>query len=213
MRHLKFVWAFLLAAPLAFTSCESLNLGPDAAAGDSAMLDMLFFATNDDSTGVVRGHRGHCNITEVAVEDLSATITDYISANYADATIDRAGTNDETGYTMVKITLADGTHAGLIFDADGNFLEEKTHKGKGTAVDVADLPTAITDYISTNYADATIEKARLHDDGSYGVLILQSDDTYLGVGFDADSNFVSEFNMKDKGGKKHGKGGHKGGGH
>lgn len=214
MRHLKFVLAFLIAGTVAFTSCESINPGPDAASGDSAMLDLLFFASAEDSTGVYRGHRGHCNMTEVAVEDLSAIITDYIAANYPEASIDRAGMNDANGYTMVKLTLADGTHAGLVFDADGSFVAEKRHKGKGTIVEIADLPAAITDYITANYGDATIEKARQHDDGTFGVLLLQADDTFLGVGFDADGNFVSEFDLKGKGGKKHGphKGGPKGGG-
>lgn len=214
MRHLKFVLALFISGSMALTSCENLNIGPDAAAGDSAMLDLLFFASAEDSTGVIRGQGGHCNMTEVAVEDLSAAITDYISANYSGATIDRAGMNDANGYTMIKLSLEDGTHAGLVFDADGNFVAEKRHKGKGTEVEIADLPSSITDYIAANYPDATLEKARMHDDGTYGVLLLKSDETFLGVGFDAEGNFVGEFDLKTKGGKKHGphKGGSKRGG-
>ncbi|MGR3811032.1 PepSY-like domain-containing protein [Jiulongibacter sp. NS-SX5] len=206
MKQLKFALIMLFGGAFAFTSCDSLSISPDASADtESAVMDLLFLASTDDSTGTVRGHKGKCNLTEVAVEDLSAAITDYIAANYADATIERAGSNEETGNTIVKITLVDGSHAGLIFDADGNFLEEKVRKGKGESIDTADLPAAITDYISANYADATIEKARLFSDGSYGVLLLQADETYLGVGFDAEGTFVSEFDLKDKRGKKHGK--------
>jgi hypothetical protein len=166
---------------------------------------MFFLATSADSTGVMRGKKGHCNLTEVAVADLSATIKSYITTNYAGATIDRAGTNAEIGNTIVKITLADGTHAGLVFDKDGKFLSAKTHKGKGTSVATADLPAAITTYIKANYATASIAKARLMAGGTYGVLLTLADETYLGVGFDADGKFVSEFSMKNKSGKKHGK--------
>jgi hypothetical protein len=209
MKKIKLLGIFLLGFATLLTSCDKNDV--DASVdGESALVDMMFLATGADSTGVMRGHRGHCNLTEVAVADLSSTITSYITANYSGATIDRAGTNAETGNTMVKITLADGTHAGLIFDKDGTFLEAKTHKGKGTEVATADLPTAITAYITANYATATIAKARVMEDSTYGVLLSLADETYLGVGFDANGAFVSEFSMKDKKGNKHGKGKKKG---
>lgn len=204
MKNFKFAFLLAFAAIIGLTSCDKSSV--DAVAdGESAVMDMIFLATTDDSTGTFRGHRGKCNITEVAAEDLPATVTDYITANYAGSTIERAGTNDAGTY-IVKIMKEDGTYAGLAFDADGSFLAEKTHKSKGTSVAAEDLPAAITDYIASDYAGATLHKARLFDDGTYAVLIIQADETYLGLGFDADGNFVAELSMKDRKGKKHGPG-------
>ncbi|AWV99584.1 hypothetical protein [Arcticibacterium luteifluviistationis] len=215
MRNFKFAWLFALGMMAFMTSCDKADVALPLTDSDqaSALVDMMFLATADDSTVTSEeyGHKGKCSVTEVAVEDLSATITDYITANYADATINRAGTNDNTGNTYVKITLSDGTGAGLAFDADGTFVAERTRGSKGTSVAEADLPVAITDYIAANYEEATVKMAMLQSDGSYGVLLILADETYQGVGFDADGAFVAEFSMKNKGGHKHGTG--KRGGH
>ena len=40
-----------------------------------------------------------------------------------------------------------------------------------TAVDVASLPAAVTSYISTNYAGATIKEAKKDSNGEYAVAI------------------------------------------
>jgi hypothetical protein len=209
MKNLKFVGLILLGFVMTLSSCNKSDVDP-LVDGESAVLDMLFLATGEDSTQVMRGQKGKCNITEVAVEDLSATITTYITANYAGATINRAGTNDANNFTMVGITKADGTHAGLVFDADGAYVAEKSRGPKGSPIEITDLPTTISDYITANYADATIKKAFQGQDGRFGVLLVLADETYLGLGFDADGNFVGELSMKDKKGKKHGSGKKKG---
>lgn len=212
MRNLKFAWLFALGMMAFMTSCDKQEVAVSSTDtdGESALLDMMFLATGEDSTEATSSssHRGKCNVTEVAVEDLSATITDYITANYAEATINRAGTNDDNSNTYVKITLVDGSHAGLVFDADGAFVQERMRGSKGTSVDAADLPAAITDYISANYDGSSVHKAVLQSDGNYGVLLILADETYQGVGFDADGVFISELTMKNKRGKKHGKRGH-----
>ncbi|WP_341226663.1 hypothetical protein [uncultured Arcticibacterium sp.] len=215
MRNLKLTWLFALGMVAFMTSCDKENVAISSTDSDqaSALVDMMFLASADDSTvaSTEYGYRGKCSVTEVSVEDLSVTITDYITANYADATINRAGTNDNTGNTYVKITLSDGTGAGLVFDADGTFVAERTRRSKGTSVVEEDLPVSITDYIAANYEGATVKMAMLQSDGSYGVLLILADETYQGVGFDAEGAFVAEFSMKNKGGHKHGPG--KRGGH
>lgn len=215
MRNLKFAWLFALGMTAFMTSCEKDDVAISASDSDqeSALVDMMFLATADDSTVTSSeySHKGKCSVTEVAVEDLSTDITDYITTNYADATINRAGTNDNTGNTYVKITLSDGTGAGLVFDADGAFVSERTRRSKGTSVEEADLPVAITDYITANYDGASIHKAILQSDETYGVLLILADETYQGVGFDAEGTFVAEFSMRNKRGHKHGPG--KRGGH
>ncbi len=206
MKQLKLIWAIFLGGAVALSSCESLNVNPSSADSESAVLDLFFLATGDDSTHVMRGHHGKCNLTEVAAEDLPAGITDYITANYPNATIDRAGQSSESGNYAVKITKEDGTHTGLLFTGEGVFISEKKQKAKPNSIDVADLPAAITDYVAANYEGAAIKKAFQGDDGNYGVLLVLEDDSYLGVGFDTDGNYLGELSMRDIQGKKHGPG-------
>lgn len=138
-----------------------------------------------------KGHRG----TPVEIADLSTTITDYITANYTDAEIKKAKTNDD-GEFYVMITTDDGRTV-LKFDADGNFIEEVScvqHHGCGgiTQVEIADLPTTITDYIATNYPDADIQKAgQKTNTGNYGVVLNVNGDRVIVV-FDEDGNFLFE---------------------
>ncbi|WP_461089206.1 PepSY-like domain-containing protein [Spirosoma gilvum] len=60
-----------------------------------------------------------------------------------------------------------------------------------TAVDVASLPAAITTYITTNYAGATIKEALKDSKGNYAVAIVQNSTLKLLV-FTADGAFVKE---------------------
>ncbi len=72
-------------------------------------------------------HRGKKG-TEVALEDLSSLITDYITANYEGATLKMAFLyNDEY---HVGITNSNDERVLLVFDNEGNFIEEKTCNGK-----------------------------------------------------------------------------------
>lgn len=210
MKSLKLILVLMMAAVASLTSCEK-NTDLSPLADDTAMVDLLFFATTGDSTSADStygfGHRHHkCSITEVDSYSLPEAVLSYISTNYAEATIKRAGVSGSTGYYMVILELNDGTHTGLIFDAEGNFVTARTHPGRGTELAPANLPEAITAYLAANYAGAAVEHARLHPDGSYGVVIALADGTYLGLGFDATGEFTSSFDLKNKAGQKHGKG-------
>ena len=137
------------------------------------------------------GHRG----TRVELTDLPTSITDYITANYPDAETKRAKTNDNNGNYYVLIITDDGRVV-LKFDADGNFIEEVSciHHGCGgiTQIDIADLPTTITDYITANYPNADIQKAgQKTNSGNYGV-VLNIDGNRVIVVFDEDGNFLFE---------------------
>lgn len=184
----------------ALNSCDtsSVDAATETTDGVSAVVDMLFLATTEDSTGTMRPEHGTCHLNEVDLADLPETITAYISSNYPNATIERAGQTADSENYIVGIQKEDGTFAGLIFDSEGNFLEEKARPSKGTEVAVEDLPAAITDYIASNYPEASIAHARQMDDGNYGVLLLLQNDTLLGVGFDSEGNFIAELDMHDK---------------
>ncbi|MFT5886955.1 MAG: hypothetical protein ACI9IP_003427 [Arcticibacterium sp.] len=205
MKNVKFAWLFVLGFIITMASCDQQEVDP-LADDESAILDLMFLATTEDSTNTFRNHKGKCDLTEVAADELPAAITDYITANYDGASIERAGTSTEKGIYAVAIKKADGTFSGVIFDLEGNFLKEKTRGPKGTPVAAEDLPSAITDHIAANYDGATVAKAFTHQDGRFGVLLILADDTFQGVGFDADGNFVGEFSLKNKRGKKFGPG-------
>ncbi len=87
--------------------------------------------------------------------------------------------------------MDDGTR--LIFDADGNFVSEggkgdgNHGGGKGTEIDPSELPATVTDYITANYPEATIERARQGENG-FGVKL----DSGVILIFDAEGNFVTE---------------------
>ena len=159
------------------------------------------YAVSTDSVTV-----GKCKgkLTEVAVADLSAIITNYISTTYTGSTVTYAA-KDESGKVVVAVTLADGTLKGLLFNADGTFKEEvKGHlnKAKLTTVEISALPAAITTYISANYATAEIKKAGTNTDGEYFVAIL-IDSKVKVLLFSADSTFSKELEKPAMGGHGH----------
>ncbi len=149
---------------------------------------------------------GKCKgkLTEVALADLSATITDYISTTYAGSSVTYAA-KDESGKVVVAITLADGTLKGLLFNADGTFKEElKGHvkKAKLTPVEVSALPAAVTDYITSTYTGSEIKQAGTNADGQYFVAILLDSKVKILL-FNADGTFSKELEKPAMGGRGH----------
>lgn len=92
------------------------------------------------------------------IEDLSATITDYITENYPDSEIKRARINQD-GEVLVKLV----PFLVLKFDADGNFIEELSplHNCFRPCHRLAmeELPATISEYITTNFPDAEFKAA------------------------------------------------------
>jgi hypothetical protein len=60
-----------------------------------------------------------------------------------------------------------------------------------TEVSTSSLPAAITAYIATNYAEASLEGAAKTSKGAYLVYIKKADGTYAALAFDASGNFVA----------------------
>lgn len=176
--------------------------------------DQVYF---DEGGNVLEGGprhgRGGCLFGRpVSVDSLPAAITDYIAANYAGATVDKA-VRKRGGFYVVKLT--DGP--ALIFSADGEFVNvcepriprDSTHRDSfpprdsfphrdsvpgghpclhGADTDVTTLAQSILDYVTANYAGTTIEKAATKRDGAIAVKL--SDGTILI--FNADGEFVNE---------------------
>lgn len=206
----KIIVTALVAVSVSLISCDQNEVNPDSVFSTATDLATAggggqpgADSTQRRGPGGMMGQRPE--ITEVAVADLSTSITDYITVNYPDATIDRAGTDPE-GNFLVGVSFSDGSHTGLKFDVSGTFVEEKQKPkgGKGgpgggemgqrpelTEVDITALPASITDYITANYAEFTIEKAGTDADGNTAVL-LSSTDQKVGVLFDASGTFQKE---------------------
>jgi len=191
-------------------SCSKDNSGVNPAtdaSSDAVSLETISttaarFSVESDS---VTMHVCKGKLTEVAVADLSPVITAYISTTYPSSTIKYAAA-DQSGKTVVSILLADGTTPkGLIFNADGTFKEELTrvaHKAKLTEVAVADLPAAVTSYITTTYAGAEIKKAGTNADGQYFVGIIIDSKVKILL-FNADGTINKELEKPVKGPKRH----------
>ena len=142
------------------------------------------------------------SLNAVNIAALPAIVTSYISKNYAGSTIDFVGKATSTGY-IVGITVG-GVRKVLQFNADGSFNQElPTPTGKHgwggdfTVVAVADLPAAITAYITTNYAGAIINRAGKGGiNGEYVVSITTSDSKHVGLVFNADGTFKAALSKK-----------------
>ncbi|MEK7257738.1 MAG: PepSY-like domain-containing protein [Bacteroidota bacterium] len=125
----------------------------------------------------------------VEVSELPQAATDYVAATYPNETIQTVVKKGDRGY---GVELSDGTV--LLFDIEGVFIKEcgtgggfghGNHDG-GTPVAVEDLPGAITDYVATNYPDATIEKAVVRADGNYFLRLSN----HVKLVFDSEGNLL-----------------------
>ena len=101
--------------------------------GDSVAHDSTHHAFPKDSThhaypkDSIR-HAGPGKITVVATADLPTTLTSYISANYAGATIKQAGKESGSGDYVVYLTTADSKNVILLFSSDGTFKKAVTRR-------------------------------------------------------------------------------------
>lgn len=136
----------------------------------------------------------------IAIADLLPAITTYINTNYAGATINTAHSESDGSFDVL-IKLADGSIVKLNFKADGSFVSAKALKANGnhkhdhnnnhTPVVIADLLPAITTYITSNYAGATITSAHKESDGSFDVFITTASGAKLNINFSASGAFVA----------------------
>ncbi len=207
MRITVFLVASFLGALM--MSCQKDNLDPSANTDFASMvLSAARYSVEADSTTKM-----HCKgkITELAEADIPATVSAYIVANYADATLKFAG-KDEKGNVVVGITLADGTQKGLIFDSTGNFVKELSRRykehAKLTEVAVADLPATVSAYVVANYAGAAIKHAGKNEAGEYFVMLAIADKPVILL-FNADGTFAKALEKPNHGGKHFGPGKHK----
>ncbi len=124
--------------------------------------------------------------TNVEPEDLPRTVTEYTESTYFEAFVESAAYVSEKGY---EITL---TNEDVLYcDRDGNPLHARfrPHRpgpcGHGGQVEISELPDAIADYVTENYPDAEIKKAKQKGEKyivaitGHILLIFESDGTFI----------------------------------
>ncbi len=185
---------------LFLTSCNQQDVNADNSDDVFASIEASAARTaavNDTVT------KGKCKgkLTSVDIATLPATITTYINANYAGSTIKFAG-KDEKGQYVVGVSL-NSVETGLLFDANGAFVQTLAHYGKKaklTEVAVADLPASVGAYVTANYAGYTIKKAGKDADGN--IIVGLSDGTnHKALKFDAAGVFKEELQIPPHGKK------------
>lgn len=137
------------------------------------------------------GPQGGCAAGDtIDVATLPTAVTDYITANYSGETITVAVVKPSGKF---GVELSSGTV--LLFDADGNFIKvcdgqpdggPHQHHCDTELAALTDLPQAAQDYIATNYADATLVRGCVKNNGNY-IVKLSNDVKIL---FDADGNVL-----------------------
>ena len=120
---------FLLTAvsSLLLARCNNQEVAPNAIDDVLASVEASAARTaavNDTVT------KGKCKgkLTSVEIASLPATITTYINKNYIGSTVKFAG-KDEKGQTVVGVSV-NNVETGLLFDANGVFVQTLTHYGK-----------------------------------------------------------------------------------
>ncbi len=206
----KIIFMVVASMTILFTSCNKDNTGltPDktetAIALDELVSTAARYAVAEDTITVKR-----CKgkLTEIDPATLSATITDYLTANYPGYVANFAAT-DAALNTVVVITQTDGSMAGSLFDATGTFIKSlKQHmpKAKLTEVELSALPATIIDYVATNYEGFTISKVGMNTEGEF-IVGLTEDTSKKVLLFNADGSFNRELERSRMGHKGHKKG-------
>lgn len=91
--------------------------------------------------------------------------------------------------------LSTCTHA----DSADSLHRNKRHHIVITEIDIATLSSTISNYISTNYAGAIVQKAGVDSLGNTYIKIMKADSSFIGLLFDVNGNFIKELIRGHKG--------------
>jgi hypothetical protein len=155
------------------------------------------------------------------LDSLCAGVTDYIAANYAGYTINKAFKTKRDSLSSILVLISNDTsRLRLVFDLDCNFIKvAKGHiggghnggghgpghgghgpghgggHGHGMNISLDSLPASIAAYVNDNYSGFTLFKAKkLSKKGTKGyvVVIKNADGSYKRLLFDLNGVFVKE---------------------
>ena len=132
----------------------------------------------------------------IAIAALPAAVTSYFKTTYPTDTLLHASIMPDSAYVL--ISKNNGLYATVI-KAAGTFVKRvqiNLHPGKPVAVTAANLPAAITTYLTTTYPGYVFEKAYSFSVSGtlkgYAVLITSNSTKYV-VTFNASGTFVKAF--------------------
>jgi len=159
-----------------------------------AKLNINFSATGDFVAVSSDDIHHSDNGTVIAIADLSASITTYISTNYVGSTIVGAK-READGSFEVHIITADSLKLELKFDSTGTFVSLSSNTNNHfpsnlSPVAITNLVTAIKNYITTNYVGAVIKEAHLESNGTYDIVITTAAGVQLKLNFSATGAFL-----------------------
>ena len=202
----RFSDSLVLDYPVAIDEYVTQNY-PDATIEEVTLLDdgnyeallttgteLLFDATGLFIEEVVEDEMGDGEEEEeedMEVTEYPAAIDEYVALNYPDAMIDGVELEEDGSY---EVELDNEVE--LLFDADGNFLEEEIEEEEEEEEEsetdmanyVTEYPAAIDEYIGLNHPDTTLDGVLLKEDGTYEAELADGT-SWL---FDADGNFLGE---------------------
>ena len=145
----------------------------------------LIFDQEGNFLGIDDDNDDNFGDEDLAPEDLPASIRDFVTTYFSDASIAEAERENNGNY---EIELSNDVE--LIFDAAGKFLGRADDNGNDDSEDddiaVSDLPQVILDYITTNYPDNSIIEAEREDDNGFEVTL----DNGIELEFDSEGNFL-----------------------
>jgi hypothetical protein len=185
------VFALLMGLVVASCNRENINATSDDLFAEAVQLSA---ARTSAATDTVTKQKCRGKLTEIKAADLPKAVTDYINANFAGSEIKFAG-KDANGMIVVGIELADDSHKGLVFNADGTFnkaLEKYGKRAKLTKVEISALPKAITDHIASKYAGYTAKRAGKNDTGEFFVMVTKEGEQPKVLQYDANGVFKEE---------------------
>ena len=196
---------FLLTAVsgLFLASCNKQEVAPDSINDVFTSVEASAARTAAVNDTVTK-EKCKGKLASVEIASLPAAITIHINKNYVGSTIKFAG-KDEKGQIVVGVSV-NNVETGLLFDANGVFVQTLTHYGKKARlmeVDIATLPASISTYVTANYVGYTIKKAGKDAEGNL-LVGLKNDTTYKVLKFNSDGKFIEELAIPPHGkrGKK-----------
>jgi hypothetical protein len=147
----------------------------------------LIFDAEGSFLGIDDDGEHNFDDTHLNISELPQILLDFIATNYPNESIDEAEL-ENNGNLEIELE----NEVILIFDVYGNFLgigedenEDEDDDGE-TNIEAASLPQIILDYLSANYANKTIIKAEVEEDGTYEITLSNG----IEVTFDSNGAFL-----------------------
>ena len=173
-----------------------------------AMSLMLFSCSNDESVLVTDATTAEPSATifnseatfkVLNVSSIPASVSKSIASQYPNSVIAEVSLLSDGTYEVITTnsttSKGNGSRAKVSFTSRGTVKSTTIQ----TTVAVANLPSAITSYITTNYIGATMNSAHIESDGRFDVLITTSAGVATKIYFTAAGVYIVAYTATTKG--------------